>query len=272
MSQPVTTLSNQVTLPMLGLGVYQSPPGAITRQAVLDAIQAGYRQIDTAALYGNEADVGAAVRACGLPREQLFVTTKLWNSDHGQRQALAACQRSLTTLGLDYIDLYLIHWPVPGLREASWQALETLYAEGKVRAIGVSNYTVRHLRELLQRCKVRPMVNQVEFHPFLYQSELLAFCRSEGIQLQAYSPLTRGEKLADPRILAIAAAHGKSPAQILIRWCLQHEVVCLPKSIHTERIRQNAEVFDFSLSAAEMTTLDSCNQFLHTCWDPTHAP
>lgn len=259
-------------MPMLGLGVYQSPPGATTRQAVLAAIEAGYRHIDTAALYGNEADVGAAVKACGLPREQLFVTTKLWNSDHGHKQALQACELSLRTLGLEQIDLYLIHWPVSGLRGASWQALEQLYAEGKVRAIGVSNYTVKHLKELLKSCQVKPMVNQVEFHPFLYQRELLAFCREQGIQLQAYSPLTRGERLGDPRVTALAARYGKTPAQILIKWCLQHGVVCLPKSIHTDRIRQNAEVFDFELGAADMALLDSCNEFLHTCWDPTNAP
>ena len=271
MSIPEVRLTNGVTMPMLGLGVYQSPPGAPTRQAVLDAIEAGYRQIDTAALYGNEADVGAAVKACGLPREQLFVTTKLWNSDHGHKQALQACERSLRTLGLAQIDLYLIHWPVSGLRGASWQALEQLYAAGKVRSIGVSNYTVKHLKELLKSCQIKPMVNQVEFHPFLYQRELLEFCQEQGIQLQAYSPLTRGERLGDPRVTALAARYGKTPAQILIKWCLQHSIVCLPKSIHSDRIRQNAEVFDFTLSAADMAALDACNEFLHTCWDPTNA-
>lgn len=263
-------LRNQLEIPALGLGVYQSPPGEATRQAVQAALAAGYRQIDTASLYGNEADVGAAVRASGLAREDIFVTTKLWNSDHGK--ALKAFEQSLSRLGLDYVDLYLIHWPVHGLRGAAWQTLEKLYEQGRCKAIGVSNYTVRHLKELLAGCRIPPMVNQVEFHPFLYQRELLEFCRAQQIQLQAYSPLTRGERLHDPRITRIAAAHGKSPAQVLIRWCLQHEVICLPKSIQPERIRANAEVYDFSLSEAEMAALDACNEFLHTCWDPTNAP
>ncbi|HEY9843260.1 MAG: aldo/keto reductase [Candidatus Sericytochromatia bacterium] len=269
---PTFTLSNQLAMPSLGLGVYQSPPGEVTRAAVLASLDAGYRLIDTAALYGNEEDVGAALKAAGLPREEVFVTTKLWNEDHGDKQALQACERSLQQLGLDYLDLYLIHWPVHGLRSASWKALEALYREGRVRAIGVSNYTVRHLRELLAACEIAPMVNQVEFHPFLYQRELLEFCRGHQIQLQAYSPLTRGQRLDDPRVLSIAQHHGKSPAQILIRWCLQHEVGCLPKSVHPQRISENADVFDFELSPAEMAGLDACNEFLHTCWDPTNAP
>lgn len=268
---PTIKLSNQVSIPLLGLGVYQSPPGSPTRQAVLKAIESGYRQIDTASLYGNEADVGAAINSCGLPREELFVTTKLWNADHGHKQALQAFETSLKRLGLDYIDLYLIHWPVHGLRQASWQALEQLYQSGRVRAIGVSNYTIRHLKELLATCQIAPMVNQVEFHPFLFQQELLAFCHTQQIQLQAYSPLTRGQRLQDPRILELAQRHSKSPAQILIRWCLQHQVVCLPKSIQSERIAANAAVFDFELSNEEMAQLNACNEFMHTCWDPTNA-
>jgi diketogulonate reductase-like aldo/keto reductase len=239
---------------------------------VLDALEAGYRHIDTASLYGNEADVGQAIRRSGIPREQIFVTTKLWNSDHGTRQAVKACEQSLQRLGLEYLDLYLIHWPVHGLRLASWQALEQLYSQGRVRAIGVSNYTVRHLQELLAYARIAPLVNQVEFSPFLYQRELLDFCQQQQIQLQAYSPLTRGERLNDPRVQAIAEVYHKSPAQILIRWCLQHGVVCLPKSVHKQRILANAQVFDFELSPEHMAALDGLNEFLHTCWDPTHVP
>lgn len=259
-------------MPILGLGVYQSQPGKETQAAVEAALEAGYRHIDTASLYANEADVGLAIQATGIKRQEIFVTTKLWNSDHGQKQTLKAFDKSLNKLKLDYLDLYLIHWPVHGLRQDTWKAFETLYQQGLCKAIGVSNYTQRHLTELLNQSEIAPMVNQVEFSPFLYQQELLKFCVQHQIQLQAYSPLTRGQKLNDSRVLQIAAHHGKSSAQILIRWCIQHQVVCLPKSVQKDRIIANAEVFDFELSASEMAQLDACNSFFRTCWDPSNAP
>jgi len=279
---PLTGLDGRVRLnqgteiPVLGLGVFQSPPGAVTQQAVRWALDAGYRLIDTAALYENEADVGAAVRASGLPRSSIFVTTKLWHSNHGYDRARAAFAESLGKLGLDYVDLYLIHWPradSPEDRLGSWRALEELKEQGKCRAVGVSNYTIRHLEEIRTHSSLVPAVNQVEFHPFLYDPELLDYCRAHGIQLEAYSPLTRHRRLDDPRIAALAAEVGRSPAQVLIRWGLQHEVVEIPKSVHRERILENARVFDFALSASQMARLDALADHQRvTQWDPAQIP
>jgi methylglyoxal/glyoxal reductase len=265
-------LNSGQEIPMLGLGVYQTPAGRVTQEAVKFALKTGYRHIDTASLYGNEEDVGRGVRDGGVPREQVFVTTKLWNSDHGYDSALAACDKSLRRLGLGYIDLYLIHWPVTELRGETWKALVELQRRGSCRAIGVSNYTVRHLQELLDSSEVTPAVNQVEFNPFLYQEDLLRFCNDKGIQLEAYSPLTRGHKLRHPTVVDVAKRYSKSPAQVMIRWSLQHGLVVIPKSARPERIRENSEVFDFEISSADMSRLDSLSEDLHTDWDPTHEP
>ncbi len=266
------TLNDGVEMPWLGLGVWKTPPGGTTRESVRHALECGYRLIDTAKMYGNEADVGAAVRESGIPREEVFVTTKLWNSDHGYDRALRAFEDSRERLGLGAVDLYLIHWPVAKLRAESWEALVKIKETGRARSIGVSNYTVAHLEELLAASSVPPSVNQVEFHPFLYQRELLEFCNRHGIRLEAYSPLTRGHRLRDPQVLDIAAKNGKTPAQVLIRWGLQHGVVEIPKSQRPERIRENAEVFDLSLSPRDMAALDGLTRGLHTAWDPTHEP
>ena len=265
-------LNSGVEMPMLGLGVYQTPPGRTTEEAVRYALEVGYRHIDTARLYANEESVGRAVRSSGVPREQVFVTTKLWNSDHGYDAALRAGEGSLKRLRLDYIDLYLIHWPVPGLRSESWRALVELQRRGACRAIGVSNYTVRHLQELLDSSDVVPDVNQVEFNPFLYQRDLLDFCNNNGIQLEAYSPLTRGHRLRHPVVLDVARRYSKSPAQVLIRWGLQHGLVVIPKSARPERIKENSEVFGFDISTSDMDKLDALSESLHTDWDPTNAP
>lgn len=265
----VVTLNNGVQMPALGLGVWQVNAGDQCRQAVLWALEAGYRHIDTARIYRNEKDVGAAIRESGVPRPEIFVTTKLWNGDQGYDRALQAFDTSLGALGLDYVDLYLIHWPVPETRDDSWRALQRILQEGRARAIGVSNYTERHLAELLGWADVRPAVNQVEFSPFLFQSELLELCRGHGVQLEAYSPLTRGRRLQDGRILEIAARMGRTPAQVLIRWALQHETVVIPKSVCRERIFENAAVFDFSLPAAEMAALDALDESHHFAWDPS---
>src|SRR2546430_16008383 len=206
-------LNNGVQMPVLGLGVYQSPPGRVTQDAVRFAVKIGYRHVDTARIYGNEADVGGAVLDSGVPRKDLFVTTKLWNSDQGYDSTLRACEASLKRLGLDYLDLYLVHYPVPDVRKESWRAMETLLKKGRCRAIGVSNFTIRHLEEMIEESHVIPSVNQVELHPFLYQKELLKYCQNRGIQVEAYSPLARGEKLKHPRIGSLAEKYSKSPAQ-----------------------------------------------------------
>jgi diketogulonate reductase-like aldo/keto reductase len=259
-------------IPVFGLGVYDAGAGAGTRNAVTWALESGCRHIDTASFYGNEKEVGASVRESGIPRENIFVTTKLWNSEHGYDNALRAFDRSLSRLGLDYVDLYLIHWPVEGLRGESWRALERIREQGSARAIGVSNYTIRHLEELLAGCNTVPAVNQVEFSPFLYQRELLAWCRDRGIVLEAYSPLTKGQILHDGGLAEVAARNGRTPAQVLIRWALQRNLVVLPKSSNRERIRENAAAFGFELSPDDMADLDALDRGYRSTWDPTEAP
>ncbi|EQD76579.1 prostaglandin f2-alpha synthase, partial [mine drainage metagenome] len=242
-----------------GWGSFQVEPGEPTQRAVRWALEAGYRHVDTAKLYENEEDVGTAIRASGLPRDEVFVTTKLWHTDHGFDAARAAFRSSLGRLRLGYVDLYLIHWPTapsPEARAESWRALERLKAEGQCRAVGVSNYTVRHLEELRAASDLVPAVDQVEMHPFVYDPELVDYCARHGIRIEAYSPLTRGRQLDHPLFAQIAAAHGRSPAQVLLRWGLQHGWVVLPRSVHEARIRENVRLFDFALTDGEMRALD----------------
>ena len=265
-------LNNNVRIPILGLGVYQIPPGRVTQNAVKFALSVGYRHFDTARIYGNEADVGEAVQKSGVPREQLFVTTKLWNSDQGYDSTLRACEASLKRLGFDYVDLYLIHFPVPEVRKESWRAMRTLLEKGKCRAVGVSNFTIPHLEDLLEEHGLTPAVNQVEFHPFLYQKNLLEYCQRKGIQVEAYSPLARGERLKHPRIVSLATKYSKTSAQIMIRWGLQHGLVVIPKSTREERIRENSQVFDFEISIEDIRSLDSLNEDRRFNWDPTSVP
>ena len=273
---PTIELSSGTRIPLLGLGVFQTPPGETTQNAVRWALEAGYRHIDTAAMYGNESDVGAAIRASGLAREEVFVTTKLWFTDHGFAPAQAAARASLERLGLSYIDLYLIHWPrapSPQARLDSWRALEALHREGVLRAIGVSNYSVRHLEELRAHAKVAPAVDQIEFHPFVYDPELLRYATEHSIRIEAWSPLTRGRHLDHPTIAAIAAAHRRTPAQVLLRWGVQHELIVLPKSVRRERIVENARIFDFELAAAEMGALDALRGGPRVGqWNPAEIP
>ena len=266
------SLNDGTKMPVLGLGVWQAAPGKETRTAVAAALEIGYRLIDTAKLYGNERDVGIAVRESGIRRDEIFVTTKLWNSDHGYESALRAFERSRKELGLDIVDLYLVHWPVPGLRHESWKALLRLRDEGLARSVGVSNYTARHLKELVPASPTQPSVNQVEFHPFLYQKELLSYCESHGVQLEAYSPLMKGHRHDDPVLLGIAAKYNRTVAQILIRWSLQHGLVVIPKSVRAERIRENASVFDFELRREDMERLDALDERSHTAWNPDDLP
>lgn len=248
-----------IELPSLGLGVFQTPPGDVTRRSVRWALEAGYRLIDTAAMYGNEADVGEAVRESGLPREEVLITTKVWYTDQGFGPALRSARRSHERLGLGPIDLLLIHWPIarsPEERLETWKALVQLQRDGIARAIGVANYTVRHLEELANASEIVPAVDQVEYHPFVHDPDLLSYLERQRIVLEAYSPLTRGRRLDDERLAAIARLHDRTPAQVLLRWGLQHGCVELPKSIRRERIVENARLFDFTLSSAQMDDLD----------------
>ena len=286
-------LNDGHTIPQLGFGVWQVRSGRTTEAAVTTALEAGYRHIDTAAAYGNEASVGAAIRASGIAREKIFVTTKLWNDDHGDPEG--ALDTSLRNLKMDYVDLYLIHFPVRR-RHQSWKMFAKLRSKGKARSIGVSNYTVRHMTELLQESDVVPVTNQVEIHPYLQQRELVDFCRARGVVLEAYRPLTHGQRLNDPRLVAIAHKYSrngaaapvwkrlsmlenfarpdgvKTTAQVLIRWALQKGYVVIPKSSKPRRIVENADVFDFELSGEDMRALDGFEENLRTCWDPTNAP
>ena len=257
-------------IPILGFGVYLIPPGAETLSAVTAALNAGYRHLDTASIYKNEADVGIAIKTSKIKREEIFVTTKLWNSDQGYHSALKAFDYSLKELQLDYLDLYLIHWPVYEKRIESWKALNTLKANGRCRSIGVSNFMIPHLQELIDSTGIVPAVNQIEFSPFLYQRDLLRFCQKHNIVVQSYSPLTAGKRLNDPVLWSIAEKYKKTPAQVLIRWNLQHHLVPLPKSKTLSRILENSLVFDFHLESNDMKHLDSLNENLRTCWDPSN--
>ncbi|HUV08178.1 MAG TPA: aldo/keto reductase, partial [Spirochaetia bacterium] len=229
-------------------------------QSVKIALETGYRSIDTAAAYKNETGVVRAIKASGLSRKEIFLTTKVWNSDQGYEKALGAFEESLGKLDTDYADLYLIHWPGKKLYKETWKALEKLYSDGRVRAIGVSNFLVHHLEDLMKTCEVKPMVNQVEFHPLLVQQDLLRFCKEKGVQLEAWSPLMRGQVLKDERVTKISEKYGKTPAQILLRWDLQHGVVTIPKSVHRERIVENSRIFDFNLSKEDSAALDSLDE------------
>ncbi|WP_173225188.1 aldo/keto reductase [Kroppenstedtia pulmonis] len=257
-------------MPWFGLGVYKAEEGDEVIQSVQHAIRHGYRSIDTASFYGNEEGVGIGIRQSGIPREDIFVTTKVWNDDQGYDSTLNAFEESRRHLGLDTVDLYLIHWPVSGKYIETWRALEHLYEKGLVRAIGVCNFQIHHLKDLMANAKIVPAVNQVEYHPRLTQKELHRFCRENGIQLEAWSPLMRGEILKEETLVKIAANHGKTPAQVILRWDLQHGVVTIPKSVRPERIEQNADIFDFELSQEEMEKIDALNQNHRIGPDPDH--
>lgn len=265
-------LNDGAQIPRLGLGVFRSAAGGEARRAVLDALRIGYRHVDTARIYENEADVGAALRDSGVRREDVFVTTKLWNADQGYDSALRAFDESLRRLGLEWVDLYLLHWPVPGKRLESWRALERLAEEKRARSIGVSNFMPHHLDELLAHARIVPAVNQIEVHPFLQRREAREHCARHGILVEAYSPLTKGLRLDDPKLVAIAAGVGKTPAQVLVRWGLQHDLVVLPKSVKRARIAENAAAMDFALDTEAMGALDALEEGLVTAWNPETVP
>jgi diketogulonate reductase-like aldo/keto reductase len=267
--QPTIALRDGGAIPQLGFGVFQIPPGEPTREAVAAALASGYRHVDTAAVYRNEADVGVAIRESGLPPGSVWVTTKLANADQGAATARPAFEASLGRLGLGAVDLYILHWPHE-LRLESWRVLEQLHAEGLARSIGVSNFLAGHLDELLVHASVPPAVNQIELSPFLYRTrgETLRRCAEEGIAVEAYSPLTKGRRLDDSTVTAIAADVGRTPAQVLVRWSLQKGFIVLPRSSNAARIAENAAVFDFTLDESQMAALDALDEGLTTGWDP----
>lgn len=264
------SLNNGASIPLFGLGTFRSPAGPPTREAVRVALDAGYRHFDTAALYGNEKAVGDAIRASDIPRDEVFVTTKLHKDDHGYDEALHAFETSLERSGFDYVDLYLIHWPGSDRRLESWDALERIYDERRAHSVGVSNYMIGHLQEVLNHGEVVPAVNQFELHPFNYRSRLdvVELCRENDIVVEGYSPLVKGRRLDHPEVGRLAEAHSKTPAQVLIRWALQHCVVTIPKSTDENRIRENAAVFDFELSERDMSDLDALDEGYTAAWDP----
>ncbi len=259
-------------IPVVGLGTWKSEPGEATYKAVLDSINAGYRHIDTARAYDNEADVGRAVQDADINRKDLFITTKLWNRHQGYDEAIEACEKSLARLGCDYIDLYLIHWPLKDKRNESWRALIELQKKGLCRSIGVSNFTIDNLKELEDKFEVIPAANQVEFHPYHYQKDLLEYCNSKNIIIEAYSPLVHAKRMDEERLVAISEEIGKTPAQILIRWAMQRGMVVLPKSVNESRIIENFAVFDFEISDSLMKRLDDLDERYVTCWDPHNPP
>ncbi|MFS0722528.1 aldo/keto reductase [Paenibacillus sp. 1P07SE] len=257
--QDTVSLNNGVQMPRLGFGVFKVKAGEEVVDAVKAALAAGYRAIDTAAAYQNEEGVGQAIRESGIPREELFITTKVWNSRQGYDSTLEAFEESRRKLGLDYLDLYLIHWPVKGKYKDTWRALEKLYSDGVVRAIGVSNFQTHHLDDIFEDNTIVPAVNQIEYHPLLTQEKVKGYCEDKGIHITAWSPLMQGN-LDLPLLLQLSAKYGKSPAQIVIRWDLQKGVLTIPKSITPSRIKENADVFDFELSSEDVAAIDALNQ------------
>ncbi|MGO1057742.1 aldo/keto reductase [Planococcus sp. FY231025] len=256
------TLNNGLQMPQLGFGVWQVPDDEAT-DAVRKAIESGYRSIDTAMIYQNEKGVGKAIKEAGVPREELFITTKVWNSDQGYDATLRAYEESLERLGLDYVDLYLIHWPTPEFDQFvdTYKAMEKLYNDGRVKAIGVCNFEIEHLQRLLDECDVVPVLNQIECHPYLAQNELKEFCAKHDIFIEAWSPLDQGgEVLSDETVKRIAESHGKSPAQVVLRWHLQNNTIVIPKSVTPSRIEENFQVFDFELSTDEMDAIIELNK------------
>jgi diketogulonate reductase-like aldo/keto reductase len=267
MTNPTTHLNNGVQMPLLGLGVYDMY-GQEAERAVGQALEIGYRLIDTAAMYRNEAEVGRAIQASGLPRAEVFVTTKVANGDQGYDATLRAFEASRQKLQTDYVDLYLVHWPLKATRRATWQALERLYAEGQVRAIGVANYLVPFLHELAEHASVVPTVNQVEFSPYLFLQDLLAECQRRQIVLQAYSPLVRGQRMGDPKLQDLAHRYGKTPAQIILRWAIQLGVSTIPKTAQLARLQENFAIWDFEISAEDMAHLASFDEQFRVVDDP----
>lgn len=269
---PEVKLAHGTKLPQVGLGLWKVTDPHDFQTAFETAVHAGYRHFDTAQIYGNEHLLGQAWCKSGLKRKDIFITTKIFINHFGAKLTPKSFEKSLKNLQTDYVDLLLLHFPVTLARKSAWKALETLKSEGKARNIGVSNYTVRHLEEMKSYASEMPAVNQVELHVFLQQPELAEYCRKHNIVIEAYSPLAHGKGMDDPTLRDIANKHGKSSAQIMLRWCLQQGFVVLPKSVNPTRIKENIDLFDFELDAADLTTIKTLNQNLRTCWDPTLVP
>lgn len=265
-------LNNGVEMPWFGLGVFLSNEGAEVENAVKVALQNGYRHIDTAAIYKNERGVGKAIKESGIPREEIFITSKVWNTDQGYKTTLAAYEASLEKLQMDYLDLYLIHWPKGKRSVETWKALEELYAKGRVRAIGISNFLVHHLKEFLPECKITPAVNQYEFHPELMQPDLLEYCKKRGIQPEAWSPIMKGRVNDVPLMQELAAKYDKTPVHVVLRWDIQKGVVTIPKSVTPERIISNADIFDFELSTEDMAKIDKLDKNARIGFHPDSIP
>ncbi|MBB4826509.1 diketogulonate reductase-like aldo/keto reductase [Sporosarcina luteola] len=266
--QDHVTLANGINMPQLGLGVYKMTNPEETLSAISYALEVGYRAIDTAAIYENEEETGNAILYSGIPRDQLFITSKVWNTDQGYDETLRAFEGSLKKLKLDYLDLYLTHWPVAGKYQDTYRAIERLYEEKLIRATGVSNHHIHHLKEILAHAAVPPMVNQIELHPFLTQVPLRSFCEQHGIEVTSWSPLARGRILSNETLIEIGRAHGKTTAQIIIRWHLQNGLIAIPKSVSKERIKENASVADFVLTQEEMQKIDELNKNERTGTNP----
>jgi methylglyoxal/glyoxal reductase len=267
MSQLFTTLNNGITMPLLGLGVYDMYKRE-AEEAVTTALEIGYRLIDTAAMYKNETEIGKAVRASHIPRNEIFITTKVADGDQGYDKTFRAFDESSRKLNCDYIDLYLVHWPIKKTRRDTWRALEKLYADKRVRAIGVANYLIPFLNELETYAEVIPVVDQVEFSPYLFLEDLLIECRRKNIQVQAYTPLLRGLRFADPKLIAMADKYGRAPAQIILRWALQLGVSTIPKSSSPTRLKENFDVFDFHISEVDMKKISGFNENFRVVDDP----
>ncbi|RPF54309.1 aldo/keto reductase [Aquisalibacillus elongatus] len=261
-------LNNGVEMPGFGLGVYKAEEGREVVEAVRTAVDHGYRLIDTASFYKNEEGVGEGIRESSVPRNDLFVTTKVWNDEQGYDETLRAFERSMDRLGLDVLDLYLIHWPVKGQFQDTWRAMERLYEEGVIKAIGVSNFHVHHLQKLFTKANVKPVVNQIEYHPHLTQEEVKAFCEQENIQMEAWSPMKKGHLFDDPTITEIAEKHNKTPAQVILRWDVQNHVVTIPKSVTPSRIKDNVDIFDFELTNEDIKRIDDMNTNERTGMNP----
>jgi diketogulonate reductase-like aldo/keto reductase len=263
-----TLLNNGLKMPWFGFGVFQIEDGQQVKQAVKAALDTGYRSIDTATVYGNETGVGKAIRESAIPREDIFLTTKVWNDDQRGNRVIEAFEESLKRLDTEYVDLYLIHWPVQGCYQETWHEMEKIYHSGRAKSIGVSNFLVHHLEEILPDSQILPAVNQIEFHPFLIQPKLLKFCQEHKIQVEAWSPLMQGQIITGQAVQELAKKYQRTPAQITLRWDLQHEVVTIPKSIHPNRIAENAQIFDFVLSQEDMNVLDALDRGKRVGPDP----
>lgn len=257
-------LNNNITIPAIGFGTWQTPDGQTAIDAIKSAVEAGYRHIDAAAIYKNEKSVGKGIHECGLERKDLFITSKVWNTERGYESTLKAFEKTISDLQLDYLDLYLIHWPANALQfsdwkainAATWSALEHLQKQGKVKSIGVSNFLPHHLEALLETATIKPAVNQIEYHPGFMQNDCVQFCNSHNIQIEGWSPLGRGEVLENETLKEMASAYNKSVAQLCIRWALQNHVLPLPKSVTPQRIKENFEVFDFEITELDMNTIN----------------